>query len=111
MASKTSYVSSSVYLRMESKLCSRSHGQPPGERSRSMMATASAKPAAGFWLGCMSGLVGIGFSLPDGGVMDSASAYTAACAGLESTHGILLRAAGVGLRQLFECVHLAPAAA
>src|SRR5271154_6596451 len=108
---------------MESKLCSRSHGQPPGERSRSMMATASAKPAAGFRLGSISGLWGsglgsIGFSLPDGGATSRLSAYTAAVVGvrftgarLESTGGNFLRAAGAGLRQLFECVHLAPAAA
>src|SRR5271156_4981985 len=101
---------------MESKLCSRSQGQPPGERSRSMMATASEKPVAGFGLGFISGLWGsglggIGFSLPDRGVRGMVSAYTAACVGLESTGGNFLRAAGAGLRQLFECVHLAPATA
>src|SRR5947209_20589805 len=40
MASRTSYVSSSVYGLIVSKVCSRSHGHPPGARNLAMMATA-----------------------------------------------------------------------
>src|ERR1019366_1860 len=38
-ASRTSYVSSSVYGLIVSNDCSRSHGQPPGARSRAMIST------------------------------------------------------------------------
>src|SRR5690349_7973166 len=43
MASRTSYVSSKVYRLIVSKVCSRSHGQPPGARSRAIIATARSK--------------------------------------------------------------------
>jgi len=35
-----------VYLRMDSKDCSRSQGQPPGARKRAMMATDRSNNAA-----------------------------------------------------------------
>lgn len=47
-----------------------------------MMATASAKPEAGFSF--VSGVVGIGFSLPDASVISGHSGYTAADAGRDS---------------------------
>src|SRR5258708_7863172 len=51
MASITSYASSNRYGLMVSKFCSRSHGQPPGARSRAMISTSLAKPSAGVGLG------------------------------------------------------------
>src|ERR1700676_5266888 len=56
MASRTSYASSTRYVRNESCVCSRSHGQPPGALSLACRATRASKswPTEGFSLHLLS---------------------------------------------------------
>src|ERR1700676_5356554 len=59
MAARTSYASSTRYVRSESCVCSRSHGQPPGALSVACRATRASKswPTEGFSLPLLSASV------------------------------------------------------